>query len=275
MPLIITATDFSEVAENAINYACKLASLQNGQVQIIHSFIIPVMFSDIPMPGSLITDAQNDAEMQMDKLVGTMSAAYPGVNIKGKVIYGETADVIDDFTEESEYPWLVVVGNNGPTENSNWPDSTLMNVFKKLEYPVLAIPGGFTHRPVRRICFAFDNKHTGNESALQQIKDKTKLLNAELHVLTIKPHSAGTENNDDFDKTVTQTLAEINPTYHFVDSTGDIDQSIQEFIEKNNIDWLIMLPRKHSFFEGLFHKSHTKAIAHHSRVPILALHEND
>jgi hypothetical protein len=50
MPLIIAATDFSDVAENAVNYACSLATAQKAEVMVIHSFIVPVMFSDIPMP---------------------------------------------------------------------------------------------------------------------------------------------------------------------------------------------------------------------------------
>src|SRR5579872_4877218 len=180
MLLIITATDFSEVAENAVNYACKLASAQKAQIIILHSFIIPVMFSDIPIPGSLITDAQSDAEIQMSKLVGDMTTSHPGLDIKGKVIYGDTVDVLDEYTLDHNYPWLIVVGNSGPSENNSWPDSTLMNVFKKMEYPVLAIPPGLVYHTVQRICFAFDNKHKGNDAALQQIKDLTQRLNAEL-----------------------------------------------------------------------------------------------
>jgi nucleotide-binding universal stress UspA family protein len=51
------------------------------------------------------------------------------------------------------------------------------------------------------------------------------------------------------------------------------EEAIEDFIEKNEIDWLVMIPRKHSFFEGLFHKSHSKAIARRVRIPLVALHE--
>ena len=271
MPLIIAATDFSDVAENAVNYACNLASAHNAQVVIVHSFMIPVMFSDIPMPGSLITDAQNDAEEQMKKLISNMVSAYPGLAIEGKVIYGDTIDALGDYSEANNTPWLIIVGNSGPGENSYWTDSILMAAFKKLAFPVLAIPPALKYQKVSKICFAFDNKHKGNDTALQQVKDLTLQLNAQLHVLNIQ---VGEDNKTDIDETAKSILAGANPEYHFVYGAENIDNAIQDYISSNSIDWLILIPHKHSFFEGLFHKSHTLNISHHSHIPILALHEN-
>ncbi len=273
MSFIITATDFSEVAENAVNYACRLAIEQNAQVIIIHSFIIPVMFSDIPMPGSLITDAQNDAEDQMNQLVANMKQAYPALAINGKVIYGDTVDSIEEYTGENTSPLLIVVGNIGPSETATWPDSNLMTIFKKMEYPVLAIPPHCSYKPVQKICFAFDNKHKGTDTALRQLKELATLFKSELHVLTIKTANPKDTTGSGIDEDVKKQLAELNPGFHFVSDAENTDLAIQHFNETNNIDWLVLLPRKHSFFEGLFHKSHTKAIAHHSAIPILALHE--
>ena len=273
MPFIIAATDFSDVAENAIHYACKLALTQNAQVNLIHSFIVPVMFSDIPMPASLINDAQDDAESQMTKLVEEMSASYPLLTIAGKVIYGDTVNAIEEYTEEYDDPWMVVVGNSIASETATWPDSTLIDAFKHLKYPVLAVPPAASFDPVRKICFAFDNKHNGNDKALKQLAAISQNINAELHVLNAQPDVHNQDNNMDFDEHAKTLLASVDPHYHLVYEVADINQAIEQFIEQNNMDWLIMIPRKHSFFEGLFHKSHTRSVAHHSHIPILALHE--
>ena len=100
MSLIIAATDFSEVAENAVRYACALATAQKSKVTIIHSFIIPVMFSDIPMPGSLVADAQTEAKERMEELVSNMRAAYPGIEINSKVIAGNAIDALENYIDE-------------------------------------------------------------------------------------------------------------------------------------------------------------------------------
>jgi nucleotide-binding universal stress UspA family protein len=273
MPFIIAATDFSEVAENAIQYACKLAAAQNAQVNIIHSFIVPVMFSDIPMPGSMINDAQNDAESQMNSLVEDLSASYPQLTVRGKVIYGDIINAIEEYTEEYKDPWMIVVGNSIASESSTWPDSTLIDAFRNLKYPVLAVPPAASYRSIRNICFAFDNKHNGNDKALKQLAAISQNVHAELHVLNAQPDVHNQDNNTDFDENAKKLLEPVKPRYHVLYESNNVDQAIETFIEQNNMDWLIMIPRKHSFFEGLFHKSHTKSVAHHSHIPILALHE--
>ena len=48
--------------------------------------------------------------------------------------------------------------------------------------------------------------------------------------------------------------------------------AISTFSEGHNIDAIITVPRKHSFLESLFKSSHTKKLAYHSHVPILAIH---
>lgn len=272
MPLIIAATDFSAVAENAIRYACSLAQAQNCRVIIVHSFNIPVMFSDIPMPGTIVNDAQNDAEEQMKKLVDSISAAYAGVPISGQVIYGTAINAVDDLADEISTPWMVVIGNNNQGENNTWPESVLMDSFRKLAYPVLAVPGAQHYRQVKKICFAFDNKHKGDDVAFGQIASLAGLFNAELHVLHVQPDAAARQ---EIDSDAKAKLAAASPQYHFVYGVADVDAAINDFINVNGMDWLVMIPRRHSFFEGLFHKSHIKSIAHSSSIPVLALHERE
>ena len=272
MPLIITATDFSAVAENAANYACQLAAAQNAQLTIIHSFVFPVMFSDIPMPATLINDAQNDSEQQMQKLVIRLKTSYPDVEIQGLVIDGNIISAMEKYAKENSEPWLVVLGNRTISDHSSW-DSILLEAFKDLQYPVLAVPATATWSPVKKICFAFDNKHEGNDAALVQLRDIALSMKAELHVLNAQEDVLNRDNLPPTDETAQKILAPANPHFHTVYEVN-IDDAIEDFTRKNNIDWLVMIPRKYSFFEGLFHKSHSQAIAHRTSIPIVALHEN-
>lgn len=270
MPLIITATDFSDVATNAVNYACSMAQAIGGQVVIIHSYSIPLMFSDVPMPVSYINDTEQDAETHLKKLVTGMRSMYAGVSIEGNVVFGEIVDAIDDYSSAHEQPWMIVVGNsiaNGLT----WPDSTLTEAFKKLKYPVLAVPPKAFYKPIKDVIFAFDNKHSGNVPAMVQLTDILQHLGAALTVLNIV--ASAEDKAEDIDLAVKSLLLQINPIYKIV-LNENVEVAIENYIISNsNVDMLIMIPRKHSFFEGLFHKSHTKAVAAKSNIPILALHD--
>ena len=273
MSLIITATDFSEVAGNEVNYACRLALHHNAGVAVIHSFMMPVMFSDVPMPGSLVNDSQKHAEAQMNDLLTELALRYPGLALTGKVIYGDTIDVLEAYKEENIDPWMVVIGNSSLAQNNSWPDSILIDALKALKYPVLAVPPGAVFSPVHNLCFAMDNKQDGYETAILKLTDITLRLNAGLHIINVGTAS-GSNADHTFDEHLKEQLSKLNPVYHFADHAADIDDAILSFAEKNGMDWLVVMPRKHSLFEALLHKSHTRALAHHSHIPILAIHEH-
>ncbi len=273
MKLIITATDFSEVAQNAAHYACQLAIAQNARVAIIHSFLFPVIFSDAPMPSNLIDDVENDSEGQMRTTVSQLQQAYPTLDIQGSVIDGDIISALEKYAQEYQEPWLVVLGNSMAAEHASSIDSIVISAFRLMKYPVLAIPPGTAFKPVKKICLAFDNKHDGNTTALTQLKDLTLALGAELDVLNLQVDVFNRDNMTDIDGEAIDILEPANPHFHIIYDVSNIESVIEEFVEKNNVDWLVMIPRKHSFFEGLFHKSHSTALAHNSRIPLVALHE--
>ena len=271
MSLIISATDFSDVGTNATNYACRLAQEQGSELVILHSYSVPLMFSDGPMPVNFINDTQNDAEEHMHRLLIDLYQAYPSVSIKGEVIFGDIVEAIDNYAANNEKPWMIVVGNSTTAEGGTWPGSTVIDAFNTLRYPVMAIPHSLEYKPIKNICFAFDNKHSGNISAMLRLADIKQRLNANLRVLNVQT-DGGDINDTEIDPIVRNLLSPTHPQYTVVADT-DVNQAIETFVDQNNVDLLIMIPRRHSFFEGLFHRSHTKAITHVTHIPVLALHD--
>lgn len=67
-------------------------------------------------------------------------------------------------------------------------------------------------------------------------------------------------------------LAGYNPTFHFI-RQADFADAINQFVADKNIDLILTIPRKHVFLSNLFKPSHTKQLAYHSYVPIIAIHE--
>jgi len=48
---------------------------------------------------------------------------------------------------------------------------------------------------------------------------------------------------------------------------------VQKYIHSHNIDLLVLVNRKKSFFESLFHKSFSKQVALQTDTPLLVLHD--
>jgi len=285
MPLIITATDYSDIADKAINYSCRLAADIGASVVVLHSFIIPVTFSDIPMtvmPVMPVSDEMLIAEKSMDDLIGKLKLVHTGIDISGKVVYGDIIDGIEEQTE-AQLPWMIVMGNSDAGDSASWFGNAVAKALRTLPYAVLVVPPDAAYKPVKKICFASDYKYGIDVVIANQLTNIVTQLNAELHILNISSDSdqqnetagnagVGEKLPEPVEHNINAGLLAAQPQYHLVAGTN-VDEAIQKFTEDNNMDWLLIIPHKHSFFEGLFHKSHTEAMVQKSHIPIVALHD--
>ena len=109
---------------------------------------------------------------------------------------------------------------------------------------------------------------------LAPIKSFLELTGASLHIVNVdvEHHIELTEEYKAEKAKLNSMLAEYNPEYYFL-RLYDFTDAISTFSEDHNIDTIITVPRKHSFLESVFKSSHTKRLAYHSHIPILAIHE--
>lgn len=262
MALLIAATDFSELADNAVHYACQLASSINAEVMVLHSFIIPVTFGDNPMPIMPVDEAKHLADDRMNSLTDRLRKAYPSLHITSKVTLGDVIDNLDDITDKLQSS-LVVIGNSGPEDDMLWLGSNVVSAMRNLKIPVLAIPQDYSFKQPQKICYACDFKNM-DASINDDLQKIISISKAQLHILNIGA-TLDVEN-------MKNSFANLSPILHQV-AQEDIDSAIASFINEHDMDWLIVVPHKHSFFGQLFHKSVTKALIKTSHIPVLALHE--
>lgn len=272
MPHILVASDFSDLAAKAVHYACCLAGEYRMPVTVLHSFIIPVAFSDTPMPVIPVDEGREIAEERMQELQQTLAQTYPELEIRGKIMFGDITDCLEEYTEEAK-PWITVVGNSGTDDAMLWLGSNVLSILRHAQSTVVAIPPDASYKKPEKICFACDFKNIADHLQTEQLVHLVQTTGAHLHVLNVDYHNA----NFDADRTLQSTklhtaLASLNPVYHFVEKEN-VEDGIQEFIEANRMDWLVIVPHKHSFFESLFHKSHTKALMKETHIPLVVMHE--
>ena len=63
-----------------------------------------------------------------------------------------------------------------------------------------------------------------------------------------------------------------NTEFYFI-KKSDFYVAVDEFIDDHKIDIMITIPKHQSNSTSLFKSSHTKRLAYHSHIPILAAHE--
>lgn len=273
MSYLLVATDFTEVGDNAVEYAAQLALWQNAQLNIVNFFSIPISFSEIPVPDINANMMKELADQTMTELVARLATTYPALKVVSSVIYDDAVDGINEYISKNGAPMIVVVGNSLSGDEFGFLDNTLIAALKHINFPMLAVPPGITFKPVSRICFAFDNKHKNNDVALVQLKTITETLKARLFIFNAQEDVMTRDNLPDIDDLAKKMLASLNPVYH-IEYDVNINDAIEKYAILTHINWLAVLPRSYPFLESLFHRSHTKALAHKLVLPLLVLHEH-
>jgi len=272
MSYIIAATDFSDVSKNGVQYAAGLAQALKINVVIMHTFSMPVMVGETPIPASMIDDLQDDAEEEMNKLVADMQQQYRGVMFRGVVACNTVIEGIETYAATHRKPLLTILGNTLTTEHSAWMFSTLREATNDLSFPVLAVPPGATFVQSPKICLALDIRMSNSIQAMEKLNDLSIQLSSTLHVLNVQNDVYNRDNIADVSNEVQVALKDAKPHYHF-QYEDEIDDAVQKFCDDNKINWLAVVRGKYSFLEGLTHKSHTKALATKAEIPLLILHE--
>ena len=272
MPHLLVATDFSDVAENTVRYACQLAGHLRAEVVLLHSFMIPVTFSDTPMPIMPVDEGKEIAEERMTELADQLRATYPDISISSKVMFGDIVDCIEEYSEK-EAPLMVMLGNSGSGESTLWLGSNVLSALRSLKKTVVAVPNDAVYRKPEKICFACDFKNIADTFQSEKLVRLLNAVGGQLHVLNVDHQNKNFTPETPHETTeLHNVLNSLNPVYHYVEK-DNVEEGIQEFIETNHMDWLVIVPHKHSFFESLFHKSHTKAIMKMVHIPLVAIHE--
>lgn len=278
MKTIIVPTDFSPAAINAMHYALNMARVINAGIMLLHVYQVPVSYnnSDIPLPLMDIDELEKINEEKLQELKEAAErASSMKLKISTEVKLGDLADELETICTATQ-PFAIVMGTRGSgfVERLLVGSATL-SVMRRLNWPVLVVPPGAIFKGIQKIGFACDFKKVVETTPADYIKEWVKTFDATMSVLNVDhKKNAATVNAEEQSALLHGLLEETHPQYFFIDNP-DVEKGINEFAESNNLDLLIVIPRKHRLLDSLFQKSHTKELAFHSHIPILAVHEEE
>lgn len=271
MKTIIIATDFSAAALNAANYAAEMALAINADVLLLHVISISVTYTDVPVIVNN-EDIIRNRENEISKLKKELLARS-----KSKLIINTEVRMGNFFHELETFchiinPFAVVMGSQGTTAAERFlTGSHTIHTMKNLMWPLLTVPPGSKFSSIKKIGLACDFIKVAEHTPIDEIKMLVKDFNAELHVLNTGSEKKFNPEIVFQSGLLKEMLQRTNSFYHFI-SNENVDEGIIDFVEKNNIDLLIVLPKRRDLLNKLLHKSHSKQFVLHSHVPVMALH---
>ena len=270
MKLIIVPTDFSPLADNAMKYAIDLAEAINAKIMLLNAYQIPISYTEVPLATFSLDQIQ---QLSKEKLKETKEHVD---TITGGKIHVYTESVLGDISEEvyklckTLDPYALIIGTRGVSGVGRFfLGSNTLAILSKTETPVFVIPPGVKFRKFHKIGLATDMHDVVESTPIEPIRKLINTFNAELYVLNVdfEKENFSSSTPEEYINLDTM-LAGLNPIYENIENK-DVDQGISEFAEKNNLDLVITLPKKHSFLEKVFEKSHTRDLIHHTNIPLL------
>lgn len=270
MKTIIIGTDFSAAAYNAACYAADMALAMDKEILLLNIYTIPVSYSEVPM---MINEEEmiQDLESELSKLKEQLSQRTNGkVAIKTAVRVGIFFTELDIICEQIR-PYAVVLGSQGSTVAQRLIlGGHTIYAMKHLNWPLIAVPPEAHFSGIKKIGLACDFNDVAETVPGGKIKALTEDLHAELHILNIGKQRKAEPEMVTESGILHEMLLSVKPHYHYA-VQEHTDQSIMDAAEANHIDLLIVLPKHHDLPHILTHKSHTRQLAMHCQVPLVAL----
>jgi nucleotide-binding universal stress UspA family protein len=276
MNKILVPTDFSPTARNAAMYAINFArQVKCKKILFYNAYQAPIV-TDANMA---IVDAVDIEEMKkssednLDTFKQTLKAfCEKDMELETLSEYGALTMDINDVCANNNID-LIVMGVTGIGKIAeSLIGSFAIDVSRKSTVPVIIVPPDAGYSDIKEIMLACDFSQvvkTTPVDAIKKILDKT---NAKLFVVNIDHKQKHFTADTPFESLMLDTLLQgYEPEYHFIDD-ADFVQAINTFALEKEVDLIITIPKKMGWFDALFHKSHTKALAFHSHVPLMVVH---
>jgi nucleotide-binding universal stress UspA family protein len=280
MKTLVVPTDFSSVSVNALNYAVDMAQAINAGLVLLHVYNVPVSFTEAPVaPVTTVSleEVKRSSVERLEELKKNLVILTAGkIQIYSESRLGEPIEELEAICKSLD-PMAVIMGSHGATGFERMVmGSTTLSAIKHIKCPVIVIPPGTTYHGIRKIGLACDFKNVVQSTPVEYIKNLVREFGADLYVLNVQdkkdPETDG-EAPPTMDAVYLDSmLEEVRPNY--VQLTGkNVVDSISSFAESNNLDLVMVIPKKHRFIDSLFHKSQSKELITHAHIPIVSIHE--
>jgi len=271
---IVVPVDFSAASVNAANYAADFARAIQASVTLLHVWNFPAISQDL-IQAETINQLIDNAEKNIRELKENLEHKTSHLlNIYTEIREGNTVAQLKEFCDLAK-PVMVIMGGHQPGAGARilFGSNTLL-AMRNLQWPLIVLPLGTRFNGIKRIGLACDLQNEDLSVHAAEIQFLFNEFHPEVHVLhvTTKKHGMLNENEANASASLKSLLKGTNPIFHFIQHP-DIETSITAFSEKNNLQLLIVVPKKRDLLASLVHKSHSKEIVLAAHIPVMSIHE--
>jgi nucleotide-binding universal stress UspA family protein len=269
MKKFLIPIDFSDTSLNAARYAVQLTSVIPDAHIILYHVYSKISFATLTSKeeGSRQQVTESELEEIKNKIAVTGTE-----NISYLAEEGSFVDNIKDYVLGNHID-MVIMGITGSSRITQvFMGTNTLNVIRNISCPVMIIPPDAKFTGLKKVVFISDFKDVARTIPFVSLKNVLNTFQPHVDILNVDSEHY-VELTDEFKierHSMEEKLNEYKPHFSFLRAFDFLD-GISSFVETKNIDAIISVPRKHNYLSQLFKTSHTKKLAYHSTVPIIAI----
>lgn len=273
MKNILVPIDFSTASQSAGKFAAWLASVLKAKVTFVN-VIIPAIVTNTEVAASLPILQSEQMEINealMSKEIEKLSQKH-AIKIEGFVAEGIPYDTIQAMAKE-KHADIILMGMKGKGKSNSVFGSTTTAVIRRSSFPVLVIPENAVYQSIDKITFATDFDAETKSDRYSLLIEIAKKYDSFIQILNVQKDETMISKEEYVGKMKTDfVLANSRHSFNTIEDKSVIE-GINKFIEEHPSDLLAMMAHKHSFFERMLGKIHTKEMSHETKIPLLVLQD--
>lgn len=275
---ILVPTDFSEVANNALDHAIQVAKVFGNDVCILHifedSFISSIWGQRNSYRDGLVGQMLSD---KMSKLVAEIKEQH-GVTAKSEIRSGKIYSTIIDFVEEEENDIeSVIMGTNGAEGLSQIVGSNASRVISECSVPVVVVKEKQYGNGYNNIVMPIDLTMESKQKVAWAIQ-LSKKYDSTIHIISIK------EDDEFLRRRIQANLSQVEEVFaknniKYTTKVLDDDnypgnpaEDTLQYAEEINADLIMIMSQQEKGIGEFILGSYAQQIVNkHSSVPVMCI----
>ncbi|MFZ9386630.1 MAG: universal stress protein [Chitinophagaceae bacterium] len=261
MHRVIIPVDFSETSLNAARYSARMLAGKDHTLAILYTNF------ESPDDEDICINFQESLKWEFQK------AGVKNVECEREM----GGDLIDNISRLAHTirATLIVMGITGKSaiRAAMFGSHTLKLIDRNL-YPVMIIPPDAAYKGLKKVAFASDLKNVEDVTPSALISSVLEMFDPKLHIVHVHKEAYPSLPPElEYGKNkLAEMFSRFSLEFNFI-IRNDFFAAIDRFILEQDIDAIITIPKHQSNATSIFKSTHTKRLAYHSHIPILAAHE--
>ena len=277
MKTILYATDFSENALNAFEFACEISKKTDAELVVLHVHDLPTIINspaNEPTIGAIEKNIMErnkgryKCEIQPDE-----DSTLPKIRFEEREDDSALEGIIATISEINAD--LVILGTRGESKlKENLMGSTSFAVIKNSSCPVITVPSTAKYQGFKRIVYATDLAEKDLE-VINELTELARMFESEIEVVHVADDEdfVNSEKVTRFRELLGEKISYANLNFEILVSKN-VQDRLMSYVETNYIALISMLEKEHkNILQKWFQGDTVKQMVFNSKIPLLSYNE--